>query len=187
MQEEVELVLDDAKEQMTKAVAHLDNELGKIRAGKANPKMLDGVMVEYFGSMTPLSQVANVNSPDPRTIAIRPWEKTMIAPIERAIMAANLGMNPDNNGEMIRIMVPPLTEERRRDLVKQVKKVCEDSRIVVRNIRRDAIEEFKKMKKDGLAEDLQKDAEANVQKIHDAFMKQIDDLFAAKEKDVMTV
>jgi ribosome recycling factor len=187
MQEEVELVLDDAKEQMTKAIAHLDNELGKIRAGKANPKMLDGVMVEYFGSMTPLSQVANVNSPDPRTIAIRPWEKTMIAPIERAIMAANLGMNPDNNGEMIRIMVPPLTEERRRDLVKQVKKVCEDSRIVVRNIRRDAIEEFKKMKKDGLAEDLQKDAEANVQKIHDTFMKQIDDLFAAKEKDVMTV
>lgn len=187
MQEEVELVLDDAKEQMTKAVAHLDNELGKIRAGKANPKMLDGVMVEYFGSMTPLSQVANVNSPDPRTIAIRPWEKTMIAPIERAIMAANLGMNPDNNGEMIRILVPPLTEERRRDLVKQVKKVCEDSRIVVRNIRRDAIEEFKKMKKDGLAEDLQKDAEADVQKLHDSFMKQIDELFAAKEKDVMTV
>jgi ribosome recycling factor len=111
----------------------------------------------------------------------------MIAPIEKAIMAANLGMNPDNNGEMIRIMVPPLTEERRRDLVKQVKKVCEDSRIVVRNIRRDAIEEFKKMKKDGLAEDLQKDAEADVQKIHDAYMKQIDDLFVAKEKDVMTV
>ncbi len=187
MQEEVELVLEDAKEQMTKAVSHLDNELGKIRAGKANPKMLDGIMVEYFGSLTPLSQVANVNSPDPRTIAIRPWEKTMIAPIEKAIMAANLGMNPDNNGEMIRIMVPPLTEERRRDLVKQVKKVCEDSRIVVRNIRRDAIEEFKKMKKDGLAEDLQKDAEADVQKIHDVYMKQIDDLFVAKEKDVMTV
>ena len=187
MQEEIELVLDDAKEQMQKSLEHLDNELGKIRAGKANPRMLDGVMVEYFGSMTPLSQVANVNSPDPRTIAIRPWEKSMIQPIERAIMAANLGLNPDNNGEMIRVVVPPLTEERRRDLVKQVKKVCEDSRVVVRNIRRDANEEFKKMKKDGLGEDLQKDAEGEVQKIHDAFMKKIDDLFAAKEKDIMTV
>lgn len=187
MQEEIELVLEDAKEQMQKAVEHLDNELGKIRAGKANPRMLDGIMVEYFGSMTPLSQVANVNSPDPRTIAVRPWEKSMIQPIERAIMAANLGMNPDNNGEMIRIVVPPLTEERRRELVKQVKKVCEDSRVVVRNLRRDANEEFKKMKKDGLGEDLQKDAESEVQKIHDAFMKKIDDLFAAKEKDIMTV
>ena len=187
MQEEIELVLDDAKEQMQKSLEHLDNELGKIRAGKANPRMLDGVMVEYFGSMTPLSQVANVNSPDPRTIAIRPWEKSMIQPIERAIMAANLGLNPDNNGEMIRVVVPPLTEERRRDLVKQVKKVCEDSRVAVRNIRRDAIEEFKKMKKDGLGEDLQKDAEGEAQKIHDAFMKKIDDLFAAKEKDIMTV
>lgn len=187
MQEEIELVLDDAKEQMKKATDHLEYELGKIRAGKANPKMLEDVMVDYFGSMTPLSQVANVNSPDPRTIAIRPWEKTMIAPIEKAIMAANLGMNPDNNGEMIRILVPPLTEERRRDLVKQVKQVCEDSRIVVRNMRRDANEEFKKMKKDGLSEDLQKDAEASVQKLHDVAMKTIDELFAAKEKDVMTV
>lgn len=187
MQEEIELVLDDAKGQMKKAVDHLDYELGKIRAGKANPKMLEDVMVEYFGVMTPLSQVANVNSPDPRTIAIRPWEKTMIQPIERAIMAANLGMNPDNNGEMIRIVVPPLTEERRKDLVKQVKKVCEDSRIVIRNLRRDAIEEFKKMKKDGLAEDMQKDAESEAQKLHDAAMKQIDELLAAKEKDVMTV
>ena len=187
MQEEIELVLEDAKEQMQKSLEHLDNELGKIRAGKANPRMLDGVMVEYFGSMTPLSQVANVNSPDPRTIAIRPWEKSMIQPIERAIMAANLGLNPDNNGEMIRVVVPPLTEERRRDLVKQVKKVCEDSRVAVRNIRRDANEEFKKMKKDGLGEDLQKDAEGEVQKIHDAFMKKIDDLFAVKEKDIMTV
>lgn len=187
MQEEIELVLDDAKEQMQKVIDHLDNELGKIRAGKANPRMLDGIMVDYFGSLTPLSQVANVNSPDPRTIAIRPWEKSMIAPIEKAIMAANLGMNPDNNGEMIRIMVPPLTEERRRDLVKQVKKVCEDSRVVIRNVRRDANEEFKKMKKDGLSEDLQKDAEAEVQKLCDAQMKVIDAMFEKKEKDVMTV
>lgn len=187
MQEEIDLVLDDTKEQMEKALVHLDNELGKIRAGKANPRMLDGLMVEYFGAQTPLSQVANVNTPDPRTIAIRPWEKSLIGPIEKAIMAANLGMNPDNNGEMIRIVVPPLTEERRRDLVKQVKTVCENSRIAIRNLRRDAIEEFKKMKKDGLSEDLQKDAEAEVQKIHDAQMKRVDDMFAQKEKDVMTV
>ncbi len=187
MQEEIELVLDDAKDQMQKGIEHLDYELGKIRAGKANPRMLDGIVVEYFGSMTPLSQVASVSSPDPRTIAVRPWEKNMISPIEKAIMAANLGLNPDNNGEMIRIVVPPLTEERRRDLVKQVKQVCEDSRIAVRNIRRNANEEFKKMKKDGLSEDLQKDAEGEAQKIHDAFMKKIDDMFAAKEKDIMTV
>ncbi|MCF0190872.1 MAG: ribosome recycling factor [Marinilabiliaceae bacterium] len=187
MEEEVELVLDDAQEQMQKAIDHLDYELGKIRAGKANPKMLEDVRVDYFGNATPISQVANVSVPDPRTIAIRPWEKTMIPAIEKAIMAANLGMNPDNNGEMIRIMVPPLTEERRRDLVKQVKTVCEDSRIVIRNIRRDANEEFKKLKKDGLSEDRQKDCEAEVQKRHDSFMKKIDELFAAKEKDVMTV
>lgn len=187
MNEEVQLVLDDSKEQMDKALNHLDYELGKIRAGKANPKMLDDVKVDYFGTPTPLPQVASINVPDPRTIAIRPWEKTMIQPIERAIMAANLGMNPDNNGEMIRIVVPPLTEERRKELAKQAKKVCEDSRIAVRNIRRDAIEEFKKMKKDGLAEDAQKDAEAEEQKIHDIFMNKIDDMYAAKEKDIMTV
>lgn len=187
MQEEVELVLEDAKDQMKKAIDHLDYELGKIRAGKANPKVLDDVKVEYFGTPTPLSQVASVSVPDPRTIAIRPWEKNMIPAIERAIMAANLGMNPDNNGEMIRILVPPLTEERRKDLAKMAKTACENSRIAVRNLRRDAIEEFKKMKKDGLAEDAQKDAEAEAQKIHDTFIKKIDEMYAAKEKDIMTV
>lgn len=187
MQEEIELIMDDAKEQMQKAIDHLDYELGKIRAGKANPKMLEDIRVEYFGTATPLSQVANVSVPDPRTIAIRPWEKTMIPAIEKAIMAANLGMNPDNNGEMIRIMVPPLTEERRRDLCKQAKSTCEDTRIVVRNVRRDSNEEFKKLKKDGLSEDLAKDAEGEVQKIHDSFMKKIDELYVAKEKDIMTV
>lgn len=187
MQEELELILDDAKEQMQKNIEHLDKELGKIRAGKANPKVLEDVMVDYFGTMSPLSQVASVNTPDPRSIAIRPWEKNMIQPIEKAIMAANLGMNPENNGEIIRIPVPPLTEERRRDIVKQVKKVCEESKITIRNIRRDANEEFKKLKKDGLAEDVQKDAEADVQKLHDTMIKKIDELFAAKEKDVMTV
>lgn len=187
MQEEIELIMDDAKEQMQKAIDHLDYELGKIRAGKANPKMLEDIRVEYFGTATPLSQVANVSVPDPRTIAIRPWEKSMIPAIEKAIMAANLGMNPDNNGEMIRIMVPPLTEERRRDLCKQAKGTCEDTRIVVRNVRRDANEEFKKLKKDGLSEDIAKDSEAEVQKIHDSFMKKIDELYVAKEKDIMTV
>ncbi len=187
MQEEVELVIEDTKEQMKKAIDHLDYELGKIRAGKANPKVLDDVKVDYFGSATPLSQVANINVPDPRTIAIRPWEKSMIPAIERAIMAANLGMNPDNNGEMIRILVPPLTEERRRDLAKQAKATCENARIAVRNLRRDAIEEFKKMKKDGLAEDAQKDAEDQAQKVHDSYIKKIDEMYAAKEKDIMTV
>lgn len=187
MQEEVELILDDAKEQMLKNIEHLDRELGKIRAGKANPRVLDGVMVDYFGTMTPLAQVANINTPDARTIAVRPWEKNMIAPIEKAIMAANLGLNPDNNGEIIRILIPPLTEERRRDLVKQVKKVCEESRITIRNMRRDANEELKKLKKDGLAEDAEKDAENETQKLHDTMMKKIDELLALKEKDIMTV
>lgn len=187
MQEEVELILDDAKEQMLKNIEHLDRELGKIRAGKANPRVLDGVTVDYFGTMTPLAQVANINTPDARTIAVRPWEKNMIAPIEKAIMAANLGLNPDNNGEIIRILIPPLTEERRRDLVKQVKKVCEESRIAIRNMRRDANEELKKLKKDGLAEDAEKDAENETQKLHDTMMKKIDELLALKEKDIMTV
>lgn len=187
MQEEIELILDDAKEHMVKTTEHLDRELGKIRAGKANPKMLDGLMVDYFGTMTPLTQISNINTPDPRTIAIKPWEKNMIGPIEKAIMAANLGMNPDNNGDLIRINVPPLTEERRKDLLKQVKKECEESRIGIRSIRREANEEFKKLRKDGLSEDLEKDAEVEVQKIHDAFMKKIDDLYEKKEKDILTV
>ena len=187
MQEEIELILDDAKEQMNKTIDHLDRELGMIRAGKANPKMLEGVLVDYFGSMTPLSQISNINTPDPRTIAIKPWEKTMIGPIEKAIMAANLGMNPDNNGDMIRINVPPLTEERRRDLVKQVKKEGEEARIGIRSVRRDAIAELKKLEKDGASEDVVKDAEGVIQKIHDAYMRKIDELLDKKEKDVMTV
>ncbi len=187
MQEEIEVILDDAKEQMNKTIDHLDRELGMIRAGKANPKMLEGLLVDYFGSMTPLSQISNINTPDPRTIAIKPWEKTMIGPIEKAIMAANLGMNPDNNGDMIRINVPPLTEERRRDLVKQVKKEGEEARIGIRSVRRDGIAELKKLEKDGASEDVVKDAEGVIQKIHDSYMKKIDELLERKEKDVMTV
>ncbi len=187
MQEEIDLILEDAKERMAKAVEHLDNELGKIRAGKANPKMLEGVMVNYYGSMSPLSQVANLSTPDPRTIAIQPWEKQLIGEIEKAIMAANLGLNPDNNGDIVRINIPPLTEERRKDLVKQAKGECEDTKISFRNIRRDCNEELKKMKKNGLSEDLEKDAEAEVQKITDEFTKKVDAMFVVKEKDILTV
>lgn len=187
MTEEVEILLEDVKEKMSKSIEHLENELAHIRAGKANPKMLDGIMVDYYGSMTALSQVANINTPDPRTIAIQPWEKPMIGPIEKAIMAANLGMNPENNGEMIRINVPPLTEERRKDLVKQAKKEAEDCRVSLRGARRSTIEELKKLKKEGLSEDLEKDAEGDVQKITDQFSKKIDQILEKKEKDIMTV
>lgn len=173
MEEEVSIVFEDATEKMNKAIDHLDKEMSKVRAGKASPKILEGIMVDYYGTMTPLAQVANVNTPDPRTIAIQPWEKKLIPVIEKAIMAANLGLNPDNNGELIRINVPPLTEERRKELVKFVKKLVEDARIGVRNVRRDAIEDIKKMQKDGLPEDVAKDAEAEVQKITDSFMKKL--------------
>jgi ribosome recycling factor len=187
MEEEVSIVFEDATEKMNKAIDHLDKEMSKVRAGKASPKILEGIMVDYYGTMTPLAQIANVNTPDPRTIAIQPWEKKLIPVIEKAIMAANLGLNPDNNGELIRINVPPLTEERRKELVKFVKKLVEDARIGVRNVRRDAIEDIKKMQKDGLPEDVAKDAEAEVQKITDSFMKKIDEMFEKKEKDIMTV
>lgn len=187
MEDDVKLVLEDASDKMDKALDHLDRELSKVRAGKANPKMLDGVMVDYYGSMTPLAQVANINTPDPRTIAIQPWEKGMIPVIEKAIMAANLGMNPDNNGELVRINVPPLTEERRKELVKMAKKLAEDSRIGVRNARREAMDEFKKLLKAGLPEDMEKDAADQAQKLTDRYMKKVDEVLEAKEKDIMTV
>ncbi len=187
MTEEIELLMEMAIEKMDKAIEHLDHELIKIRAGKANPGMLDGVMVDYYGSMTPLQQVANVNTPDPRTIAIQPWEKAMIDPIEKAIMMANLGFNPENNGEIVRINVPPLTEERRKDLVKQAKKEAEEARISIRNIRRECNEELKKMKKDGLAEDMEKDASGEVQKLTDKYATIVDEHIAKKEKDILTI
>ncbi len=187
MNEEVKLYMDDAKEQMQNALVHLENELAKIRAGKANPKILNDVLVDYYGNPTPLSQVANITVPDPRTIAVQPWEKNMLAPIQKAIMNANLGFNPDNNGEIVRINVPPLTEERRKDLVKQSRGVGETAKVSIRNARRDAIDEFKKMVKNGLPEDASKDAEAEVQKITDAYNKKVDDILLAKEKDIMTI
>jgi ribosome recycling factor len=187
MNEEVQLLLEDATDRMVKSIDHLDKELAKIRAGKANPKMLDGLMVDYYGTPTPLQQVSNVNTPDSRTIAIQPWDKKMIQPIERAIMAANLGMNPDNNGEIIRLNVPPLTEDRRKTLVKQSKQVGEDAKISIRSTRRDVIEDLKKLQKDGLPEDVEKDAESEVQKLHDRYIKKVEEMIEKKEKDILTV
>lgn len=186
-QEDVDLSIDVAQERMQKAIDHLENELRILRAGRANPAMLSGVMVDYYGTMTPLNQVSSIGSPDARSIVVQPWEKKMIEPIEKAIMAANLGFNPQNNGESIRIMVPPLTEERRRDLVKQVKHEGENARVSIRNARRDAIEEIKKMQKNGLAEDLAKDAEIRIQKLTDGFNKKVDEHLEKKEKEILTV
>jgi len=186
-QEDVDLSIEVAQERMQKAIDHLENELRILRAGRANPAMLSGVMVDYYGTMTPLNQVSSIGSPDARSIVVQPWEKKMIEPIEKAIMAANLGFNPQNNGEAIRIIVPPLTEERRRDLVKQVKHEGENARVSIRNARRDALEEIKKMQKNGLAEDLAKDAETRIQKLTDSFNKKVDEHLDKKEKEILTV
>ena len=187
MNEEVQMYLEDAKEKMDAAIVHLETELVKVRAGKANVNMISGVSVDYYGSMVPLSQVANVSVPDPRTLAVQPWERAMIVPIEKAIMNSNLGLNPDNNGEIIRINIPALTEERRSNLAKQAKVVCETAKVSVRNARRDTIVELKKLIKEGLSEDSEKDAEGEVQNLTDAFSKKIDDLFSVKEKEIMTI
>ena len=187
MNEEVKLYLDDTKEQMQNSISHLEEELARIRAGRANPKILNGITVDYYGNPTPLSQVANISVPDPRTIAIQPWEKNMIPVIEKAIMAANIGLNPENNGDLIRINIPVLTEERRKDLVKHCKNIGENTKISIRNARRDAIENFRKMVKDGLGEDMGKDAEDSVQKLTDEFNKKVDDMLVIKEKDIMTI
>lgn len=187
MQEDIQFVLDTAEESMSSSVEHLEKELLGIRAGKASPKMIISVMVDYYGTDTPIAQVANISAPDARTIAIQPWEKTMIEPIERAIINSNLGFNPDNNGEVIRINIPALTEERRLDLTKQVHSEGENAKISIRNARRDAIDEFKKMEKDGLSEDLEKDGEAEAQNLTDKYYKLIEERIAEKEKDIMTI
>ena len=179
--------LNPAEEKMEMAVEYLDEALAHIRAGKAHPKILDGIRVDYYGSAAPISNVANISVPDARTIAITPWEKSMFKVIEKAIINSELGITPENNGEVIRISIPPLTEERRKALVKQSKNEAEQAKISVRNARRDAIEGLKKAIKDGMPEDVEKDAEAKVQKIHDRFMKRIDEIFAAKEKEILTV
>ena len=186
-QEDVQICLAEAREKMESALHHLEAGLGKIRAGRANPKILQDVLVDYYGSPTPLAQVANIAAPDPRTIAVQPWDRKMIPAIERAIMNANLGLNPDNNGETIRVNIPALTEERRRDLVKQSKGEAENARVSIRNARRDAIEQVKKMVKNGLPEDMAKDAEIDAQKLTDEFGKHVDEQLARKEKDIMTI
>ena len=187
MNELISLELDDCKDGMTKAVAHTESELTKIRADKATPSMLDGISVDYYGSATPLAQVSNINTPDARTIVIQPWEKSIIGAIEKAITDANLGINPQNDGIVIRMTIPALTEERRRDLVKKVKEEAERGRIAVRNIRKDANESIKKLKNDGVSEDEIKVGEAEVQKLTDAYIVKVDQLAELKEKDVMTV
>lgn len=187
MNEDIELILDDVKESMDKAIAHLDDSLVHIRAGKASPRLLDGIYVDYYGSMTPLTQVASVNTPDGRTILVQPWEKAMILPIEKAIMNSNLGITPENNGDLIRIGIPPLTEERRRDLVKQVKGEGEDAKISIRSVRREANDMLKKLIKEGVAEDVVKDSEAVVQKHTDSYIRTIDSMVAAKETEVLTL
>lgn len=184
---DVKTYLDPASEKMELAVAYLEESLAHIRAGKANAKILDGIRVEYYGSLVPLSNVANVSVPDARTIAITPWEKPMFKEIEKAIINSELGITPENNGEVIRLSIPPLTEERRRALVKQSKAEAEQAKVSVRNARRDAIDGLKKAVKQGMPEDVEKDGEAAVQKLHDKFLKQIDDVFAAKEKEILTV
>jgi len=187
MNEEVELYLEDAEDLMNKAVLHLEKELTGIRAGKANPAILQSLKVDYYGTETPLTQVANIGTSDARTITVQPWEKKMIDPIERAIRNSGLGLNPQNNGEIIRIIIPMLTEERRRDLVKQARTEGENARVGVRSVRKNTNEEIKKLQKEGLSEDAQKDAEDMVQKLTDRFIKKIDEMLATKEKDILTV
>ena len=184
MNEEVEFIIDTTKEAMSNAITYLEKELRAIRAGKATPAMLANVMVDYYGSQTPLSQVANVNTPDPRTIAIQPWEKNMLQPIEKAIMVANLGFNPMNNGDIIMINVPPLTEERRIGLAKQAKAEAEHAKVGIRNARKDANNDIKKT---DISDDLKKDSELDVQNLTDSFVKVIEEKLAIKEKEIMTV
>jgi ribosome recycling factor len=185
MNEEIEFILDTTKEAMQNAIKHLEKQFVNIRAGKASPAMLGSVMVDYYGSQTPLAQVANVNTPDGRTITVQPWEKAMLQEIERAILIANLGFNPMNNGETIIINVPPLTEERRRDLAKQAKAEAEEAKISIRTARKDANNDLKKV--DDISKDLQKNAEVDVQDITDASVKKVDELYTIKEKEILTV
>jgi len=185
MNEELQFILDTAKEAMVNAIMHLEKQFVNIRAGKATPSMLGSVMVDYYGSQTPLNQVANVNTPDGRTITVQPWEKSMLQEIERAIMAANIGFNPMNNGESIIINVPPLTEERRLNLSKQAKSEAEDAKVGIRNSRKDANNEIKKM--EDVSEDLKENAGLDIQEMTDSYVKKVDDFFHLKEKEIMTI
>lgn len=184
---EVKEYLQNAEDSMQLAVDYLDDTLSHIRAGKASARLLDGIRVDYYGSQAPISNVANVSVPDARTIAITPWEKSMFKEIEKAIINSEIGIMPENNGEVIRLSIPPLTEDRRKALVKQCKAEAENAKVSVRNARREAIDGLKKAVKAGMPEDVEKDAETTVQKVHDKYLKKIDDIFAAKEKEILTV
>ncbi|HUQ97051.1 MAG TPA: ribosome recycling factor [Chitinophagaceae bacterium] len=187
MSDDVLLLLEMAEDSMKKAINHLETDLVKIRAGKANPQMLDGITVDYYGTPTPLNQIGNISVADARTITVQPWEKNMLQPIERAIINSNIGINPQNDGVIIRLFLPPLTEERRRELVKRCLGEGETAKVAVRNIRRDAIESIKKLEKSGLSEDEAKDAEAGVQDLTNKQITQIDKHLAQKEKEIMAV
>lgn len=187
MEEEVSLQLEEAKELMDKAVNHAYSELNKIRAGKAMPDMLDGILVEYYGAQTPLNQLASVTAPDPKTIVVKPFEKTIIGDIEKAIINSDLGLNPQNDGEIVRLNIPPLTEERRKSLVKQAKHEAEQGKVSIRNIRKDMNDELKKLEKEGISEDEIKKAEDEVQKLTDKHVKDIEDRLESKQEEIMTV
>ena len=187
MTDDLAFILEDASDSMKKAIAHLEAELVKIRAGRANPQMLDGIIVDYYGSATPINQVGNISVADARTLTIQPWEKNMLQPIERAIIAANIGVTPQNDGAIIRLFLPPLTEERRKEFVKKAHNEGEHSRVSVRSIRRDAIEHIKKLQKDGLSEDVAKDAEKDIQNLTDKYITFIEKHLASKEKEIMSV
>jgi ribosome recycling factor len=187
MEEELEMLFSLTKDSMEESIDHLEKELLKIRAGKANPAIFEGVNVEYYGTMTPLSQVSNINTPDARTLSIQPWEKSLLEEIERAIINSNLGLNPQNNGELIIISLPALTEERRGQLVKMARSEGENAKVSIRNARKDANDNLKKLQKDGLSEDRVKDSETEVQELTNSYSKRVDDLIDHKEKDIMTV
>ena len=187
MSEELNLIIEDSRESMEKTIDHLQSELVKVRAGKATPNIVDGIVVDYYGNATPISQVGNVSVADARTLTIQPWEKNMLQPIERAIIAANIGINPQNDGNMIRLFLPPLTEERRKELVKRAQGEGEQSKVSLRTIRRDAMEQVKKLQKNGLSEDLCKDAETNIQELTDKYIAQVEKQLTVKEKEIMTV
>jgi ribosome recycling factor len=187
MSEDLDFIVEETDDSMKKAVAHLETELIKIRAGKANPQMLEGLFVDYYGSPTIINQVSNVSVLDARTLTIQPWEKNMLQPIERAIIAANLGVTPQNDGNIIRIFMPALTEERRKEFVKRANNEGEHSKVAIRSIRRDAIENIKKLQKEGLSEDITKDAEKSVQEITDRYITTVENHLAIKEKEIMSV
>ncbi len=185
--EEITFYLDDARDSMNKAIEHTSGALSKIRAGKAMPTMLDGINVVYYGNPTPIQQVSSITTPDARTLIIKPWEKGIITEIEKAIMNSDLGLNPQNDGDIVRLNIPPLTEERRLSLVKQSKAEIESGKISIRNVRKDTNDALRKLQKEGASEDLVKDAEAEVQKLTDKFTAKLDELFITKEKDIMTI